>query len=150
MPYFKYTMPNDCFSEITIVGNKDDLDVFEKERLRFSYFFPEPTRCNNVEWRLENWGEKYDNDVPQSVRDDPGLCYKDITVKHRSDRVLVMKMWTPWAPPLHFLKRLVTSYPQTWLKVSWHEGGGLAGVCVASVEDGELQVKEIDWLEPYD
>jgi hypothetical protein len=53
-------MPNDFGNTVTIIGHKEDLDLFEEHQLSFSYFSPCPNEEGDVDWCYENWGTKWD------------------------------------------------------------------------------------------
>ena len=129
-------MPNDCFTEITIIGHKEDLDLFQEKKLRFSYFVEEPEGADN-NWRVDNWGVNWDN-----------VHTKDYKFIFRSDNALVVKFWTPWSPPLAFLENLLKRYDRCWIKASWYIYQGGSGLWIAYMRDGVIVEKGLDWVEP--
>lgn len=138
-------MPNDCHNSIVIIGHEEDLDIFETNHLRFSYFVPVPpglTPDERFEWRCENWGTKWDN--PTKEESEP----YGTRVIHRSKNELRMYVWTAWAPPIPFLSTLLDRYPRCWIKNTWDEEGGMAGVWVSHMNKGNQVIKELSWLEP--
>ena len=135
-------MPNDCHNSIVIIGHEEDLDIFEANHLRFSYFVPPPpglTPDEHFDWCCDNWGTKWDN--PSE-----GPCATRVI--HRSNNELRMYVWTAWAPPFPFLSTLLDRYPRCWIKNTWNEEGGMAGVWVSHMNKGHQLVKELSWIEP--
>jgi hypothetical protein len=127
-------MPNDCGNTVIIIGQEKDIDLFEEKGLSFSYFFPPPEDAED-NWHSDHWGTKWD-------------CY-DMTVERNGAYGIEFKFSTAWAPPIAFLTHLLRQYPRCWMKLQWCEPMMMcAGVWIGYVKNGDLKVKELDWIEP--
>ena len=127
-------MPNDCGNSVTIIGHKEDLDVFEEKQLAFSYFYPAPEN-NTIEWCYEHWGTKWD---PYGL-----------TVHRNGDNGIFFNFATAWAPPIPFLKHLLTQYPRCWIKITYSEPEMMfGGVWIGYMKHGLLKERAMDWMEP--
>jgi hypothetical protein len=56
-------------------------------------------------------------------------------------------MLTKWEPDYAHYNKLMAMYPDLWLKCTWSEEGGMAGVFVAYREEGEIKTKSLMWQE---
>ena len=127
-------MPNDFGNTVTIIGHKEDLDLFEEYRLAFSYFYPSPNQ-NDVEWCYDNWGTKWDP--------------YELTSKRGGELEIQFYFCTANAPPIAFLKNLLVQYPRCWIKLEFSEVMFMmAGVWVGYIKNGLLKEKYMDWIEP--
>jgi hypothetical protein len=127
-----------------ISGNPNDIGRFlaqatgtdedgEESQFSFSRFIPTPAYMlpeNNgnpfdnrwYDWRIENWGTKWEPDV-QSV--DSG------------DQYIHIVFLTAWTPPGSFLKNVSKTYPELLFECQYAEPGeNIAGQLV--VKGGEL------------
>jgi Ferredoxin-like domain in Api92-like protein len=127
-------MPNNCENRVTIIGHKEDLDLFEEKGLAFSYFCPMPEN-GDIEWCSENWGTKWDPYNLKSERNGPNGIEFNFT--------------TAWGPPIVFLKKLLSQYPKCWIKITYGECMMmLAGIWIGYMKNGELKEKWLEWIEP--
>lgn len=131
-------MPNICYNKISIVGHKEDLDLFEQHKLSFEHFYPIPTdqEANWYEWRCANWGTKWPYD-PESYK-----------VDVRDTNFMRVKFETAWSPPFKFLEHLLRTYPRCWVKVEFYIEDMQDGVWIAYMKDGMLREKGLDWIMP--
>ncbi len=72
--------------------------------------------------------------IDQELRD-------DISVVQRSAKGIKFKQITDGTPDYTWMHRLITNYPNCWLKNEWIEEGGLAGVWVGSVNG----IRSLTW-----
>jgi hypothetical protein len=70
-------------------------------------------------------------------------------------QALLFRLWSRNNPAIDFMNNLWDSYPQIWIKNSWSEEGGFAGVIVGkknNIQDlmwEEATIEEWNhWLEP--
>ena len=128
-------MPNDFGNTVTIIGHKEDLDLFEEHQLSFSYFSPCPVQEEVVDWCYENWGTKWDP--------------YDITIERNGENGIEFRFSTAWSPPVPFLKHLLTQYPRCWIKLQFGEPMMMyAGIWIGYMKNGQLKERDLDWIEP--
>ena len=128
-------MPNDFGNTVTIIGHKQDLDLFEDHQLSFSHFYPCPIQEEVVDWCYENWGTKWDP--------------YDLTIKRGGEMEIRFDFCTANGPPIAFLKNLLVQYPRCWIKLEFSEVMMMiAGVWVGYMKNGILKEKYMDWTEP--
>lgn len=58
---------------------------------------------------------------------------------------IIVEIITAWLPDFDWLKNLLISYPECWIKNEWHEEGGMAGVWIAYMENEETIIKQMNW-----
>jgi hypothetical protein len=134
LPYKNIEMPNDCGNTVTIIGHKEDLDLFEEKGLAFSYFCPMP-QDGDIDWCIKNWGTKWDP--------------YDLTSERNGPNGLEFNFNTAWAPPIVFLKNLLLQYPRCWIKITYGDCMMMfAGVWIGYMKNGELKEKSLNWTEP--
>ena len=127
-------MPNDFGNTITIIGHKEDLDLFEEHQLTFSYFSPSPNG-DDIEWCYENWGTKWDP--------------YQLNIKRGGEMEIQFDFCTANGPPIAFLKNLLVQYPRCWIKLQFSEVMWMiAGVWIGYMKNGALKEKYLDWTEP--
>lgn len=133
-------MPNHCTCKVTVIGHKEDLDEFEEHQLSFQHFVP---RLANAEveaeadwytWNVQHWGTKWEA--------------WDYEMRARDENFLVVEFTTAWSPPVAFFETLLHRYPRCWLKCTFHEEGGMAGVWIGWVKAGVVKSKHMVWEEP--
>jgi hypothetical protein len=128
-------MPNDCYNLVRISGDEATIKTIKETKFSFQALYPCPHDENNndttIEWRTENWGTKWDR-----------YNFRIIT---EGTTGLEFKFSTAWAPPYDFFTYLLKKYPDLWLRCDWSEEGGMAGVFVGYMKEGELKIKELTW-----
>lgn len=116
-------MPNYCYSKLTIQGEPKQLNKMlkqveiteseataDKEATKFSFekIIPMPAseKSNWYEWRIENWGTKWDMAIDYDTLDnwENGEVYVDFR--------------TAWSPPIPILLKLSEQNPK--LKFFWN------------------------------
>ncbi len=128
-------MPGDCHNEITIYGPSHLLDIFQEQKLRFSYFAPCSESVDKEEWNLANWGTITDN----KKNPDPDAystmdCQVDTEVIKRLPTKLCLYVWTLEYPPNAFLKKLIQKYPSIQIKNTWKDSYNGEGIWVGSLQ----------------
>ena len=126
-------MPNYCWNTIYIVGHKEDLDLFEREQLCFSYFKATPLCSDPTLWQEEHWGTKWD--------------HWDTFIKRLGDNDIEFRFTTAWNPPLAFLRSLLVQYQRCWIRLRYYTEGDTEGIWIAYYKDG-LCEKCMDWFLP--
>ena len=140
-------MSSDCTSSIIIIGHQEDLDLFLEKNLRFSSFFPSPTPTNILAtrgWALATWGTCMDN----SIQFTGSTLDTRTSLVFKSDNFVNFHVWTPDAPPNLFLENLLKQYPRCWIKNSWSDESGKAGIWIAYMRHGFLVKQDMAWNEP--
>ncbi len=143
-------MPNHCVCKVTVIGHKEDLDEFEEHQLSFQHFVPRPVEAEAdwYTWNVQHWGTKWEA--------------WDYELKERDENFLIVEFTTAWSPPIAFFEALLQRYPRCWLKCSFHEEGGMAGVWIGFIKDksprsqselgfikeGSVKSKYLLWSEP--
>lgn len=127
-------MPNNCGNTVTIIGHKEDLDLFAEKQLAFSHFYPPPENAE-ADWCNEQWGTKWDP--------------YDITIERNGPNGIEFNFSTAWSPPIPFLKHLLKQYPRCWIKITYGECMAMfAGIWIGYMKKGELKERDLDWIEP--
>jgi Ferredoxin-like domain in Api92-like protein len=108
-------MPNWCMNDLRISGNADEILSFIEDNKTdgefcFKTLVPEPEYKNSEEWydwRLSNWGTKWDVDG-------------DVDVNKLDDGLYRLYFTTAWSPPIQWFETVIKSYPT--LKFELHAG----------------------------
>jgi hypothetical protein len=128
-------MPNWCNNSLYVKGNELDIEKFYEENLianqneirntdlelDFSKVVPEPVFDNPkeqdeydgggwYEWRIENWGTKWQ----------PDTIYYDYK---KGDKSITIEFDTAWSPPITWLEKAISKYPNLYFNMSYHEDG---------------------------
>lgn len=123
-------MPNWCNNSITITGPSSELKRFyeenkginpegEKSELLFSKALPEPFKTDEIDpstgkefdwwnWRINNWGTKWETLDVQFDIDETQLWYN---------------FDTAWSPPEHWFMKVVGLYPELNFYMTFEEPG---------------------------
>lgn len=109
-------MPNWCDNKLEICGSDADVDKFMKEnmedgKLSFAKAVPEPEYEGrmgwNNNWRIENWGTKWEPDMRHDYKEGDNTLYFD----------------TAWSPPDIWLETVANKYPNLCFSLRYAEGG---------------------------
>jgi hypothetical protein len=79
----------------------------------FKTLFPEPEYANPedwYEWRLQNWGTKWDVDG-------------DVDVNKLDDDLYRLYFTTAWSPPIHWFETVIKNYPALKFELNAGEPG---------------------------
>ena len=142
-------MPNWCENELSIGGDRADLRRFRKEAkggdtaLSLNKLYPMPRELEDTQapsakpnerllekygadnwydWRIKNWGTKWDVEAKLAEKGDGWLVY-------RFD--------SAWSPPIAWLEKVARDYPMLSFRLKYDEPGvGFAGV--ATAQDGQV------------
>lgn len=147
-------MPNWCENRLAISGDVADVKAFVKKGLNekgewcLDNYHPMPKEYHNdgrwYDWRLANWGTKWDVDAEVNEDDD------------------VIHFLSAWSPPIEWLHKVGVEHPHLSFRLTFVEGGawfaGMTEIIDGEVigdsmcepmyvnEDGdELDPNEIDW-----
>lgn len=111
-------MPNYCANRLTIFGSIKDRKDFlsavktEKSLFTFNNIVPEPTDDDDgwYNWRIENWGCKWDA--------------SDTKIEQDDDEKTVLTFLTAWAPPnSKFMSILASQFPSLAFDLRFAERG---------------------------
>jgi hypothetical protein len=69
------------------------------------------------------------------------------TVKHRSEKYLVIEYEYRNLPIYEYLEELLRAYPSCWMKNEFSTDQGICGVWVARMAKGEVVAQEQAWTE---
>jgi len=120
-------MPNWCNNTITFTGPKEKIKAIwdeAKDQDKFlQILYPMPTALeettspsdspNWYDWRVHNWGTKWDIDV------EPGLEYRE-----EGDTGIIQGWFdSAWAPPIHAYEYFLTHNEDCSIKSYYYEGG---------------------------
>lgn len=145
-------MPNYCDNELSITGTQQNVVDFlndftavdeDNKQLYFSManIVPEPSTPDDpsygwYQWRLDNWGCKWDINISQAVED----AYDQIINSEANDKVTTdIYYTTAWGPNLEFLERASKKYPNLTFSIKFYE----PGCCIAghySYSDGNEDI----------
>ena len=106
-------MPNNCFNEIKVYGNRKDL-IFFKEKVAnhdvvfcFKKIKPLPKKCENYdEWIIKNWGV------------DRFPLYATLKDNHH---YLFYYLTTAWVPPTGIFLNMFLKFPNYDFDIYCHE-----------------------------
>ena len=143
------TMPNWCNNTLQITGSEADIRKFKKQAkargtaLSLAKFYPEPDytkvkvkptfpsikKVKYVEpseawwdWRVQNWGTKWDIDAELIAEDESYLEYE---------------FDSAWSPPISWLKKVAKDFPELQFILKYDE----CGMCfrgVATAKKGKV------------
>ncbi len=151
-------MPNWCENRLGISGDIADVKTFIKKGIDengkwcLDNYYPMPKELNNRDcndWRIANWGTKWDVDV-DGVNEDDDVIY----------------FLSAWSPPCEWLSKVATDNPHLSFRLTYvEEGIFFAGISefvkgrhaiseecdpIYVNEDGdELNASEINWDTDY-
>ena len=117
---------------MTITSQPETIKKFLDLNFDFEQLLPRPPGIEDwYNWNTDNYGTKWNRwDYEVDVSGRAGM---------------VVQFTTAWTPPCAFLRTLVETYPETWIKCEWDEEGGMAGVWVGRKEHGYVDVKQLEW-----
>ena len=126
-------MPNWCENTLIVTGSNDRVKQFMEEtchekdngdkELRFSAHFPEPDGVDWWNWRVANWGTKWEGQIYSLT-----LTENELTIGFSS----------AWSPPTEWLKKIALIFPELNFELTYMETGvWFAGKCFAQGEDFE-------------
>ena len=111
-------MPNWCMNDLRISGDTEEILRFIEDNKTdgefcFKTLFPEPEYANPedwYEWRLQNWGTKWDVDG-------------DVDVNKLDDDLYRLYFTTAWSPPIHWFETVIKNYPALKFELNAGEPG---------------------------
>lgn len=123
-------MPNDCFCEVRIGANKEQIALFDETEFSFEKLRPTSEGLDVCE---QIWGTKWDR-----------VNYK---LKCKGNLGMVLTFESAWNPPFTLFEYLVEKYHDVWLKCEWSEEGGMAGIFIVywDTESKKVIVKNMEW-----
>ena len=119
-------MPNWCENKLTVEGKKDSLVRFmeqargKKEEQAFSLesLYPCPDSKNWYDWRITNWGTKWDVQISDVLE-------SDTTQDHAK---VVYCFDTAWSPPTSGIQEISNQFPLLTFTLNyWEAGMGFKG-----------------------
>lgn len=112
-------MPNDCYNYLTITTDS-------------------PEELNDI---IRNEFQH------ESNADNEYVYNETVKVQQRGSRGIRLRLWTAWSPEFEWLEGLLDKYPFIWIKNEWEEEGGMAGVWIGKLFEGEKDIKHLEWLD---
>lgn len=111
-------MPNWCMNDLRISGDTEEILRFIEDNKTdgefcFKTLFPEPEYANPedwYEWRLQNWGTKWDVDG-------------NVDVNKLDDDLYRLYFTTAWSPPIHWFETVIKNYPALKFELNAGEPG---------------------------
>ena len=111
-------MPNWCMNDLRISGDTEEILRFIEDNKTdgefcFKTLFPEPEYANPedwYEWRVKNWGTKWDVDG-------------NVDVSKIDDDLYRLYFTTAWSPPVHWFETVVKNYPTLKFELNAGEPG---------------------------
>jgi hypothetical protein len=152
-------MPNYCFNELVITGEKQQLVDFiqansstedgeQFEPLLFSKAVPEPELEPGGwhDWRVEHWGTKWEPECTDQVppREEGYQTLDDFWVFDDNTDSAFIGFDTAWSPPIEWLEQVSALYPDLVFSMSYEEPG-MAFRGVAQGKNGIID----DFCENY-
>ena len=134
-------MPNWCSNTLTIysedtkqiakfkrIASKKNKDN-ENTDLSLANFYPEPDKNDWYNWRINNWGTKWDVEATLEDADEDRLEYY---------------FSSAWSPPTLWLETVSSQYPALEFRLKYEEeGNGFLGV--AKAKAGNLDDQSIEY-----
>jgi hypothetical protein len=146
-------MPNWCYNRLSISGNKTELKLFRElakgggTELSLAKLYPEPDYSKIKvkptfpsitkevrkgeewwDWRVQNWGTKWDIEAVLDSADESYLEYS---------------FDSAWSPPIQWLQKIVKDFPKLLFTLKYEEEGmGFMGKAVGA--NGEVVDRAID------
>lgn len=140
-------MPNYVYNHLTVIGKTPaEIQKFyyenkpvkaqyqDEEAISFNMSVPEPN--SPIDWRIKNWGCKWDASNTECVHEDTKLNYT---------------FTTPWSPPSAWLDTVSRKYPDLTFYLRF-EDEALAFFALAKVTNGVITFLEdykMDDIIPY-
>ena len=110
-------MPNYVYNTLTVSGTKDDITKFyndnkkDDHELSFDKAIPEPDNIDWYNWRIKNWGCKWD------------ASEVDFTMIDKEPCKGIYTFTTPWSPPMKWLETVSTKYPDLIFYIRFEDEG---------------------------
>lgn len=140
-------MPNWCENLLNVSGLTKDIEGFlevlrgadpdsydPNARLQFQKLYPLPKeeKDNWYDWCVNHWGTKWDIDPQEPVSqwegDNFSTVYYDFV--------------TAWAPPIEFIKKIASDFPELTFKISYYESGMAFAGYYETCEKDEVEEDE--------
>jgi hypothetical protein len=123
-------MPNDCFNNVTIGANPEIIIMLIENEFLFNLLRPVPEDNDSYDWRIQSWGTQWER--------------TEYSVLKKGSNGLKLRFKTSWNPPYELFNYLIETY-DLWLKCSWFEEGGTAGVFVGKYNGNNVEVQQMTW-----
>jgi hypothetical protein len=143
-------MPNWCSNKLTITGNKENLAVFKDQvkgkrtDLCLNNLVPMPKELegttspgddpNWYEWRLRNWGIKWN--IEAHLVDE-------------SENMLIYEFESPWCPPYGWIGKIAPMFPDLSFELYYKEPGMCFQGTIVAQKDLFIDQEE-DYYEEMD
>ena len=102
-----------------------------------------PNDCSN-QITITASNDELNKIVDMEFTDVPNWAFE---IKARGEGACVLYLWSRWKPDFDRLKSLIEKYPTCWIKDTWQEEAGMAGVWIGTMRNGELEIKEMQWMD---
>lgn len=106
-------MPNYVYNTLTVSGTQDAITQFYNDNkkddsdLSFNNALPESGQDDWYNWRINNWGCKWDASEVDFTMTDKGIYI----------------FTTPWSPPMKWLEKVSTKYPDLIFYIRFEDEG---------------------------
>jgi len=143
-------MPNWCYNKLVISGNKKNLTIFKDQvkcletDLCLNNIVPMPKELydtvspgddeNWYEWRIRNWGIKWDVEAH---------------LVEESDSILTYEFESPWGPPHNWVRKVALIFPDLSFELYYREPGMCFQGTISAQKDFFVD-KEEDYFEEFD
>lgn len=140
-------MPNWCYNNLSVIGEGPEVNNFiddncgadegaNPQPLLFSKSVPEPELEDDgwYNWRLDNWGTKWEPNFEGGCQID----VREIDTGGRSLKMATYSFDTAWGPGDRWLEKTATKYPNLTFCLVYSEGGMNFGGSVI-YKNGELR-----------
>jgi len=110
-------MPNYVYNTLTVSGTNDAITKFyndnkkDDRELSFNNALPESGQTDWYNWRINNWGCKWDANKVDFTMTDKEPCKGLYTFT------------TPWSPPMKWLEKVSTKYPDLIFYIRFEDEG---------------------------
>lgn len=110
-------MPNWCQNTLIVSGNADQLKSFKESTIKWegaecvfdmNILHPCPTPDDWYNWRIYNWGTKWNGDVYNT---------------HQDENSLFIEFNSAWSPPSEFIKYVSRQFPDLDFTLTYMELG---------------------------
>ena len=125
-------MPNQCYNTITIGANPEIIIMLRENEFFFEKLrpIPEDYKDDSYDWRMKSWGTKWER--------------THYTVLQEGTSGLKLRFVSGWTPPFELFYYLIETY-DIWLKCSWFDEDGSAGIFVGKYDGTNVDVQYLFW-----
>lgn len=97
---------------------------------------PDPVGDDWYEWRIKNWGTKWDANHP---------ILESLELLDNGSSFVAFSFETAWGPPDVWFEKTAKTHPELEFRMVWNEEQGFGGLFTAS--GGDVHQRDMEWSE---